>query len=111
MGGVMYNSYASAASANVSDVLTSEALPRRVATRDGMCEIGLTGSAAGLSLGVIFGDRVIGSNIAPLVKATAPILPDDRVVREPIMAGEIVSISLVNTVAATNTLRYSIKVP
>jgi len=102
-----------AANANIDDQLVAAGvrLQLRTAMRDGMAAIAVTQTAVGLNIDVILGAAVIGSSLAPVVKATAPILPDDIIVQAPILQGEQVSLPVNNTTGGAITLGYLISIP
>jgi len=102
-----------AANANIDDQLVADAirLQLRTAMRDGMAVLAVTQSASGLAIDAIFGAAVLGSSLAPVVKATAPIIPDDIIVQAPILKGEQMSLPVNNTTAGAITLGYLISIP
>jgi len=101
------------ANTNRDDQLTTDGIrdQSRRASADGMVDLYATQSAAGIELDIICGDAVQGSAIAPVVKAIAPIAPDDIVGSFPIMEGEVVAMPVRNTTGGALTLGYFLDVP
>ena len=101
------------ASAVVDDQLVADSVREQLrrATTNGMVRVYMTQSAAGLRTDLVVGDQVVCSNLEPVVKAIAPIAPDDLVGEFPILAGELVSLPVRNTTAGALTLGYFIDVP
>lgn len=111
--GVIRRSVSIAASAVVDDQLVADSVREQLrrATRDGVVNVYSTQSAAGLRLDLIMGDQVVSSNLEPVVKAIAPIAPDDLVGSFPILEGELVSVPVRNTTAGALTLGYWLDIP
>jgi hypothetical protein len=102
-----------AASANVDDQLVAVGVREQLrrATRDGIVTVYLIQSATGLNVDITCGDRLQAAALQPVIKATAPIAPDDIVGAFPIRQGELVSMSVRNTTAGALTLGYFLDVP
>lgn len=102
-----------AASAVVDDQLVADAVREQLrrASRDGIVSLYGTQSGAGLRIDVVMGDQIVASNLEPVVKAIAPIAPDDLIGQFPILGGELVSIPVRNTTVGALTLGYWLDVP
>ena len=111
--GAIRRSVSVAANAVVDDQLVADAVREQLrrASADGMVDLYATQSAAGLRLDVVMGDQIVASNLEPVVKAIAPIAPDDLIGSFPILAGELVSLPVRNTTAGALTLGYWLDVP
>lgn len=64
-------------------------------------EFGIVSAATGIEVDILIGARSIVTRMLPLVKATAPIYPDDFTVKGGAQAGERVIIRLRNTTGGT----------
>jgi len=78
---------------------------------DGVLSVYATESAAGIRLDMTIGDRLAAANLEPIVKAIAPIPPDDLVGMFPVLMGELVTMSVLNTTAGALTLGYLLEIP
>lgn len=111
--GVIRRSVSIGANAIQDDQLVADAVREQLrrASQNGMVRIFATESAVGLRLDIVIGDQVVASNMEPVIKAIAPIAPDDIVGEFPILAGELVSVPVRNTTAGALTLGYFLDVP
>jgi len=102
-----------AANARVPDQLVVDAimLQQRTAQMDGAVDMALTATAIGLEIDTFVGAKLGGQGYEPVVKATAPILPDDVVGSFGIRAGQQISMSVFNTTGGPITLFYKLQVP
>lgn len=102
-----------AANARISDQLVVDAimLQQRTAQFDGAVDIALTQSVTGLEIDMFVGSKLGGQGYVPVIKSTAPILPDDVVGSFGIRAGQQISMSVFNVTAGAITLFYKIQVP
>lgn len=73
-------------------------------------EFGFSVSAAQVVVDVITGQDVICKELRPVVKATAPLYPDDFTVNDMVAAGERLVIAARETAAATPTMLYTVKI-
>lgn len=75
----------------------------------GLVEVGFNQSAANLVIDVYAGTNLISQRLVPLVKATAPIYPDDYLVRFAVAPGEQIVLDALEEDAATPTLLWSLR--
>lgn len=111
--GVIRRSVSIGANAISDDQLVTDSVREQLrrASQNGMVRVFATESATGLRLDLVIGDQVVASNLEPVVKAIAPIAPDDVIGEFPILQGELVSVPVRNTTAGALTLGYFIDVP
>jgi len=102
-----------AANARVPDQLVVDAimLQQRTAQFDGAVDIALTQTVTGLELDFFIGAKLGGQGYVPVIKSTAPILPDDVVGSFGIRGGQQLAMSVFNTTAGAITLAYKLQVP
>lgn len=72
-------------------------------------EIGLNASATGLVIDVYVGPVAVAASLIPLIKATAPIYPEDFVLQFGVLGGQRVKVRVRNTTAGALTLLTSVK--
>lgn len=72
-------------------------------------EVGLNQSVTGLEVDVLCGSRSISTRIIPLIKTTAPIWPDDFLVKFGAQRGERVIVRARNTTAGAINLLSTTK--
>jgi hypothetical protein len=72
-------------------------------------DIALNASATGFEVDVLIGSRSIVTRMIPLIKTTAPIVPDDFVIRTGAQAGERIIIRLRNTSGGTLTMLTTVR--
>lgn len=96
------------ANENVANLLAGEFF--EFLPYNALIEIGLAVSAAQVNIDLITGSDVIGKDIKPLVKATAPVYPDDFPYQDIAAAGERIIIAARETAAATPTLLYTVRI-
>ncbi len=75
----------------------------------GLVEIGLNQSAANLVVDVFAGTNLIAQRLVPLVKATAPIYPEDYLIRFAVAPGEQIVLDALEEDAATPTLLWALR--
>lgn len=75
-----------------------------------LIEIGLTVSAAQVLVDIITGSDVIAKDARPVVKATAPVYPDDFTFFDIAAAGERIVIAARETAGATPTMLYTLRI-
>lgn len=102
-----------AASAMVDDQLTVDGvrLSQRTADVDGLCRLMAAETATGLRLALKVSSQDEASNLEPVIKATAPVYPDDVIHETGILAGDEVALAVANTTAGPITLFYDIELP
>lgn len=95
------------------DVLIQNAVREqaRRCTEDGMVTVALTQSATGLICDVTVGSELEAPSVSPIIKATAPVIPDEVLGSFAGLRGELVSLSCRNTTAGALTLFYALDVP
>lgn len=72
-------------------------------------EVALNASATGFEVDILVGARSIVTRMIPLIKTTAPIYPDDFLVRFPAIRGERIIIRLRNTSGGTLTMLSTVR--
>lgn len=103
---VIQNSVSVAANSVVDNVLAGsqyEFLPWHAKV-----DFGLVQSAVGLVLDVFSGQDTLAESMAPNVRATAPVNPDDFTLTDVAAAGERLKVRARNTTAGPLTLFYTI---
>jgi len=102
-----------AANANVPDQLVADniMLQQRTAQRDGVADVALIESATGLEIDIFIGGRLMTQAYEPVIKSTAPILPDDIAGSFAIRKGEQLSLGVNNVTAGAVNLGYKLKLP
>jgi len=75
-----------------------------------LIEIGANQSATGLLIDFISGTDVVCKDYVPLIKATAPIYPDEFTLQDIAAAGERLVMSIRNTTAGALTLLYTVRI-
>jgi len=102
-----------AANARIGDQLVVDAiiLQQRTAQFDGAVSVAATQSATGLALDVYIGGRLASLQYKPIIKATAPVIPDDVVGSFPIRKGEQISLGVSNSTGGALVLFYKLDVP
>ena len=75
-----------------------------------LIEVGLNQSATGLVIDFISGKDVVAKDLTPLIKATAPVYPDEFSLQDIGAAGERLTLAVRNTTAGALTLLYTIRI-
>lgn len=114
MGGVIRRDSSIAANANVPDQFVADTVEDAVktASRNGWVMAYATQSATGLRLQFKASTRSLGSNVEPFISATGPLLDGQSFLcKYPVLAGEVISLGVLNTTGGALTLRYHVEIP
>jgi len=109
----IYRSSAVAANAVVSDQFEEDrlSLADRFAQSTGPVTFAATQSATGLTMSLETNKTIIATGLQPRVDATAPKFPDESLVEDAIMSGEILALRLNNATGGVITLFYAYEIP
>lgn len=105
---IIQKSLAAAASTSYANVLSGEFF--EFLPYNALIEVGLNQSATGLICDFISGVDVIAKDYIPLIKATAPVYPDDFSLQDIAAAGERLVLSVRNSTGGALTLLYTIRI-
>lgn len=97
-----------AANENVANLLAGEFFEFLPYTA--LVEVGLTVSAAQVLVDFISGQDIVCKDLRPVVKATAPIYPDDFTLSDVVGPGERLVLAARETAAATPTMLYTVRI-
>lgn len=75
-----------------------------------LIEVGLNMSATGLLIDFFSGTDIVCKDYVPLIKATAPIYPDEFVLQDIARMGERLVLSVRNTTGGALTLLYTVRI-
>jgi len=75
----------------------------------GLVEAGFNQSAANLVIDIFAGTNLISQRLVPLVKATAPIYPEDYLIRFAVAPGEQIVFDALEEDGATPTLLWALR--
>jgi len=105
---IIQKSVSVGASASINNQLAGEYF--EFLPYNALIEVGLNQSAAGLLVDFISGTDVVSKDYVPLVKATAPIYPDEFSLQDIAGAGERLVMAIRNTTAGALTLLYTVRI-
>jgi len=96
------------ASENVTNLLAGEFF--EFLPYPAQIEVGLSVSAASVLVDFLSGTDVVAKEFRPVVKATAPVYPDDFTLVDVAAAGERLILAARETAAATPSILYTVRI-
>jgi len=105
---IIQKSLSVAGSANLTNILAGEFY--EFLPYNALIEVGANQSATGLLIDFISGTDVVAKDFTPLIKATAPIYPDDFPLQDIAGAGERLVMAVRNTPGGALTLLYTVRI-
>lgn len=105
---LIQKSFSAAASTSYPNLLSGEFY--EFLPYNALIEVGLNQSATGLVVDFISGTDVVAKDMAPLIKATAPVYPDDFSLQDIAAAGERLVLAVRNSTGGALTLLYTIRI-
>jgi hypothetical protein len=106
MAGI-FGSVSIAANAVNENVLTGSQF--EILDMNALVEFGLVQSATGLVLDVFSGRDIVAESYSPVIKATAPVYPDDYPLNDVAALSDRLKIRARNTTGGALTLFFSVK--
>lgn len=105
---IIQKSLSVGASANLTNILSGEFY--EFLPYNALVEVAANQSATGLLIDFISGVDVVAKDFTPLIKATAPVYPDDFALQDIAAAGERLVMAVRNTTAGALTLLYTVRI-